>query len=321
MSADVDPVGPDEVEDSEEANLLLDPPAAKEVGEAEAERARALLTVYLQEISKIPLLTPEEEQSVAERITSGDPEAQRRLIEGNLRLVVKIARRYVNRGLPLMDLIEEGNIGLMRAVAKFLPDKGCRFSTYAIWWIRQAIVRALANQARLIRLPVHVELLLAKYARMKKELTQRLGRVPTLQEIAEAMEVPAEQLRDLEEMAHPPVSIETPVGKETKGILGDLLGESPSESSGSTETLLREHPSLMALIGDLTPNERTVLELRFGLKENEPLTLEAIGQRMGLTRERIRQIEGAALRKLKALLEAKGVGPTDVLWEKRTRPP
>ncbi len=312
MSTDVDPVGPDEVEAGEEADLL-DPPAAEEVDEAEAERARALLTVYLQEISKIPLLTPEEEQSVAERITSGDPEAERRLIEGNLRLVVKIARRYVNRGLPLMDLIEEGNIGLMRAAAKFRADKGCRFSTYAIWWIRQAIVRALANQARLIRLPVHVELLLAKYTRMKKELTQRLGRVPTLQEIAEAMEVPAEQLRDLEEMAHSPVSIETPVGKETKGILGDFLGESPSESSGSTETLLREHPSLMALIGDLTPNERTVLELRFGLKENEPLTLEAIGQRMGLTRERIRQIEAAALRKLKALFEAKGVGPSDVL--------
>lgn len=312
MLSDVDPVGPDEVEAGKEADLL-DPPAAEEVDEAEAERARALLTVYLQEISKIPLLTPEEEQRVAERITSGDPEAERRLIEGNLRLVVKIARRYVNRGLPLMDLIEEGNIGLMRAVAKFRPDKGYRFSTYAIWWIRQAIVRALANQARLIRLPVHVELLLAKYTRMKKELTQRLGRVPTLQEIAEAMEVPAEQLRDLEEMAHPPVSIETPVGKETKGILGDLLGESPSESSGSTETLLREHPSLMALIGDLTPNERMVLELRFGLKEDGPLTLGAIGERMGLTRERIRQIEGAALRKLRALFEARGVGPTDLL--------
>lgn len=310
MSTDADPVGPDEVEVGAEPNLLI-PAATEEVDEA--ERARALLTVYLREISKIPLLTPEEVQRVAERITSGDPEAERRLIEGNLRLVVKIARRYVNRGLPLMDLIEEGNIGLMRAVAKFRADKGCRFSTYAIWWIRQAIVRALANQARLIRLPVHVELLLAKYTRTKKKLTQRLGRVPTLQEIAEAMEVQADQIRDLEEMAHSPVSIETPVGKETKGTLGDFLGESPLESPGSTETLVREHPSLMALIGDLTPNERTVLELRFGLKENEPLTLEAIGERMGLTRERIRQIEGAALRKLKALFEAKGVGPSDLL--------
>jgi RNA polymerase primary sigma factor len=167
----------------------------------------------------------------------------------------------------------------------------------------------VANQARLIRLPVHVELVLGKFTRVKKEMTQRLGRPPTLAEIAEVTEVPAEQLRDLEGVAHPPVSMETPVGKDARGVLGDLLEESSPPAPDRTEALLRDRPGLMVLLGDLTPNERTVLELRFGLREDEPLTLEAIGQRIGLTREQIRQIESAALRKLRALFEARGMSP------------
>ena len=316
MSSDVDPVRPEEGPDATMEGEGIDPvdlPPAEESTGAEREEARALLSVYLREISGLPLLTPEEEVTLAGRVASGDRDAERRMIEANLRLVVKIARRYVNRGLPLMDLIEEGNLGLMRAVSKFLPEKGCRFSTYATWWIRQGIVRALANQARLIRLPVHMELLLGKYARTKKELTQRLGRVPSLGEIAEAMELPVEQLRELEEIAHPPVSLETPVGKDGRGVLGDVVKASPKESPGQIEAFLRERPGLMALLGDLSPTERTVLELRFGLTDEEPLTLEAIGERMGLTRERIRQIEDSALKKLRAQFEARGVGPTDFL--------
>lgn len=274
----------------------------------EGERAKAMLPVYLKEISRIPLLTPEEERSLALRVQAGDQEAERRLVEANLRLVVKVAKRYMHRGLPLLDLIEEGNLGLLHAARKFRPDKGARLSTYAAWWIRQSVVRALANQARLIRLPVHVELLLSRYRREKARLTQKLGRAPRLAEVAEAMEVPAEHLGEIEEMDRQPLSLEMPVGEERKGRLQDLLLDLswPQERIGS---LFGDPADLLRYLDDLSPNERTVLRLRFGLGGQEPLTLEAIGQRLGLTRERVRQIEAAGLQRLRKLLDTGGKDP------------
>lgn len=299
-------------EDQDEQDLPEDDPADAGTDLLEPS-ARSVLSVYLKEISRIPLLAREEEVALARRVAAGDREAERRMVEANLRLVVKLAKRYAGRGLPLPDLIEEGNLGLLRAVQKYRPDKGTKFSTYASWWVRQAIVRALANQARLIRLPVHVEGLLARYTRTRTQLTQRLGRPPALEEIAEAMEVPAAQLRELEEMAHPPLSLEAPVGEAGRGALADLVADPSGPSGERLSALLRDRTDLAALLAELPVNERTVLELRFGLAGADPMTLEAIGRRLGLTRERIRQIETAGLKKLKGLLEQRGAGPGDLL--------
>lgn len=299
-------------EDQDEQDLPEDDPADAGTDLLEPS-ARSVLSVYLKEISRIPLLAREEEVALARRVAAGDREAERRMAEANLRLVVKLAKRYAGRGLPLPDLIEEGNLGLLRAVQKYRPDKGTKFSTYASWWVRQAIVRALANQARLIRLPVHVEGLLARYTRTRTQLTQRLGRPPALEEIAEAMEVPAAQLRELEEMAHPPLSLEAPVGEAGRGALADLVADPSGPSGERLSALLRDRTDLAALLAELPVNERTVLELRFGLAGADPMTLEAIGRRLGLTRERIRQIETAGLKKLKGLLEQRGAGPGDLL--------
>ncbi len=286
---------------------------APEIEEVSEERGRALLGVYLKEIARIPLLTPEEERELALRVQTGDAEAERRMVEANLRLVLKIARRYLNRGLPFLDLIEEGNLGLLRAVRKFRPDKGTRFSTYGTWWIRQAIVRALANQARMIRLPVHVELLLARYLREKKALTQRLGRPPSLAEVAEVMGVAPEQLAELERLHQPPLSLETPVGEEGKGRLRDLVMDRPLSPSNEVADLLRERSDLAGVLDGISENERTVVRLRFGLNGDDPMTLEAIGRRLGLTRERVRQIEVAALKKLRQQLAERGVDAADLL--------
>lgn len=280
--------------------------------EAPAARGKAILDVYLKEISRIPLLTPEEERELALRAQTGDAEAERRMVEANLRLVFKIAKQYANRGLPLVDLIEEGNLGLLRAVKKFRPDRGTRFSTYATWWIRQSVVRALANQARMIRLPVHVELLLARYLRKQAALTQQLGRSPSLQEIADAMAVPAEQLAELEGLRSHPLSLEAPVGAEGKGTLRDLVEDRPVSRYNSLCGLLKERADLAGILDALNEKDRTVLRFRFGLDRAEPMTLEAIGHHMGLTRERVRQIEAAGLKKLRELLASRGVDPTDL---------
>lgn len=284
-----------------------------EIEGPEADRAAVNLAGYLREVSRIPLLTPEEEQELARRVQAGDREAERRMIEANLRLAFKIARRYRNRGLPLSDLIEEGNIGLLRAVRKFRPDKGTRFSTYATWWIRQALVRALANQARLIRLPVHVELLLGRYRKEERRLTQELGRPPTMEEVAAALEIAPEQLAELEEIRQQPLSLEGAIGDEGRGTLADLVADPSTPPSGPLGTLLRQCADLAALLDDLPERERTVIRLRFGLGGEEALTLEAIGKRLGLSRERVRQIETAGLRQLRALLAARGVDPEDLL--------
>lgn len=277
-----------------------------EVEEAEPA-ARNALAVYLAEIARIPLLSREEEIALAQRGAAGDAEAERRMVEANLRLVVKTARRYVNRGLSLPDLIEEGNLGLLRAVRKYRWDRGTRFSTYAIWWIRQFIVRAIANQARLIRLPVHVEALYAKYRREKERLTEKLERAPTLAELAKALKVPVEHLEGLEEVAATPLSLETPVG-EGRGVLQDITPDREQPGSDAVASLLRRQADLREILDTLPANERTVITLRFGLGDDAPMTLESIGQRLGVTRERVRQIEGAALRKLRARLEVRGVG-------------
>ena len=282
-----------------------------EVREETRETSRENLRVYLNEIVRIRLLSREDEAALARRVRAGDAAAKARLTEANLRLVVQIARRYLNRGLPLPDLIEEGNLGLLRAVEKFDAERGTRFSTYATWWIRQAIVRALANQARTIRLPVHVELLLGRYTKAQQRLTQQLERPPTLEELARALGTTVEQVEELEEIRQQPVSLETPIG-EGQGRVSDLIADRSADPSEALVALFRERADLVSVLDDLAANERTVLRRRFGLEGDPPETLDTIGRRLGLTRERIRQIEGAGLRKLRALLAARGIDASDL---------
>jgi RNA polymerase sigma factor (sigma-70 family) len=273
--------------------------------------SRANLAVYFREIGQIPLLTREQEVELAERARAGDEVAKRRLIESNLRLVVQIARRYRNRGLPLPDLIEEGNLGLLRAVDKFEPGRGTRFATYATWWVRQAVTRALANQARTIRLPVHVELLLGRYKKEHERLTKTLGRSPTSSELAQALGVSEDQLGELEELRMQPVSLDAPAGRDTRPI-GDTIVDAAADPTAVLARLFHDRTDLVAVFDDLAPNERTVLRRRFGLDGEEPETLEAIGRRLDYSRERIRQIEASGLRKVRALLAARGIDAADL---------
>jgi RNA polymerase sigma factor (sigma-70 family) len=307
MSEELEEAIPDEPLD-----VLVDADDS-EVRAETRETSRANLAVYLREISRIPLLTREQEAELARRARAGDEAAKSRFIESNLRLVVQIARRYLNRGLPLPDLIEEGNLGLLRAVEKFEPERGLRFSTYATWWIRQAIVRALANQARTIRVPVHVGLLLARHQREQQRLMQELGRAPTREELAKALNTTVEQIEELEEVRQQqPLSLEAPVGHDEGGRLADFVPDPAGDPSATLTELFRERADLVSVLDDLAANERTVLRRRFGLEGDPPETLEAIGRRLDLTRERVRQIEAAGLRKLRALLHARGVDPSDL---------
>ena len=305
MSDEAEEVVPDEPIDT-----LVDA-VDHEVREETRETSRENLRVYLNEIVRIRLLSREDEAALARRVRAGDAAAKARLTEANLRLVVQIARRYLNRGLPLPDLIEEGSLGLLRAVEKFDAERGTRFSTYATWWIRQAIVRALANQARTIRLPVHVELLLGRYTKAQQRLTQQLERPPTLEELARALGTTVEQVEELEEIRQQPVSLETPIG-EGQGRVSDLIADRSADPSEALVALFRERADLVSVLDDLAANERTVLRRRFGLEGDPPETLDTIGRRLGLTRERIRQIEGAGLRKLRALLAARGIDASDL---------
>jgi len=293
--------------DAEDGPLETDIGSNAEAEDEAQPAGRPAISIYLREISRIPLLSREEEQALAKQVAAGDAEAHRRMVEANLRLVVMLARRYQNRGLPLGDLIEEGNLGLIRAVDKFRWDRGTRFSTYATWWIRQALVRALANQARLIRLPVHVEALLGKYRRAKEQLTLRNGRPPELAEIAAELRVPVHHLEGLEEVGKTPLSLETPVG-EGEGVLRDVVADAGETGAAAIGATLRERKDLLQdLLAGLPPVERAIVTDRFGLGEGAPMTLEAIGQRMGVTRERVRQIEAGALRKLRSRLQARGI--------------
>ena len=255
--------------------------------------------MYLKEIGRISLLSTEEEMEISKRVALDDPEAKRILAESNLRLVVSIAKRYVGRGLLFLDLIQEGNIGLMKAVEKFDYDKGYKFSTYATWWIRQAITRAIADQARTIRIPVHMVETINKLIRTSRHLLQQLGREPTIEEIAKEMEMPVERVKEIKKVAQEPVSLETPIGEEEDSHLGDFIpdDDAPSPSELAAYTLLREQ--LDEIIETLTPREAKVLRLRFGLDDGKARTLEEVGKEFNVTRERIRQIEAKALRKLR----------------------
>ena len=262
--------------------------------------------MYLKEIGKVPLLSAEEEIELAKRMENGDQAAKKRLAEANLRLVVSIAKRYVGRGMLFLDLIQEGNLGLIKAVEKFDYTKGYKFSTYATWWIRQAITRAIADQARTIRIPVHMVETINKLVRVSRQLLQELGREPTPEEIAQEMDVPVERVREIQKIAQEPVSLETPIGEEEDSHLGDFIEdqEAPSPAEAASYTLLQEQLGKV-LQEHLSPRERRVLELRFGLLDGRTRTLEEVGQYFGVTRERIRQIEAKALRKLRHPSRAK----------------
>ena len=255
--------------------------------------------MYLREIGKIPLLTYEEEADLAQRIVDGDEEAKKKLAESNLRLVVSIAKKYVGRGMLFLDLIQEGNMGLIKAVEKFDYNKGFKFSTYATWWIRQAITRAIADQARTIRIPVHMVETINKLIRTSRQLLQQNGREPTPEEIAKEMEISVEKVMEIQKIAQDPVSLETPIGEEDDSHLGDFIQDedSPAPQDSAAHTLLREQ--LEEVMDTLTPREAMVLKLRFGLEDGKARTLEEVGKQFDVTRERIRQIEAKALRKLR----------------------
>ena len=255
--------------------------------------------MYLKEIGKISLLTLEEETELSAKIVAGDEEAKNKLAESNLRLVVSIAKRYVGRGMLFLDLIQEGNIGLMKAVEKFDAEKGYKFSTYATWWIRQAITRAIADQARTIRIPVHMVETINRLIRTSRHLLQQLGREPSPEEIAKEMDMSVEKVMEIQKIAQDPVSLETPIGEEDDSHLGDFIQDedSPAPHDAASYTLLREQ--LEEVMNTLTPREAKVLKLRFGLEDGKARTLEEVGREFDVTRERIRQIEAKALRKLR----------------------
>ncbi len=255
--------------------------------------------MYLKEIGKIPLLSQEREMYLAEQITIGNKEAKDEMIEANLRLVVSIAKRHVGKGMYFLDLIQEGNLGLIKAVEKFDYSKGYKFSTYATWWIRQAITRAIADQARTIRIPVHMVETIHKVSRTARTLLQELGREPSTDEIAERLGITADKVREILKIAQDPVSLETPIGEEEDSHLGDFVedNDSPAPSESASFSLLREQ--LCNILHTLTPREEQVIKLRFGLEDGRPRTLEEVGKQFEITRERIRQIEAKALRKLR----------------------
>lgn len=291
---------PDELNPSEEDLRMVEEEKLIDTEEiSEVMSVNDPVRMYLKEIGKIPLLSPEEELQIAERMSRGDEQAQNIMVEANLRLVVSIAKRYVGRGLPFLDLIQEGNLGLIKAVGKFDHTKGYKFSTYATWWIRQSISRAIADHARTIRIPVHMVETINRVSRASHELVQDLGREPSTQEIAKRLNMPVHKVEEIMRVAQDPISLETPVGEEDDSHLGDFLpDENVSEpADAATFALLQEQ--LSGVLKTLTPREEKVLRLRYGLEDGRMHTLEEVGDEFQVTRERIRQIEAKALRKLR----------------------
>jgi len=280
------------------------PETVEEAPEAEELERQSVeledpVRLYLKDIGKIRRLTAREEVELAQRAERDDAEARRRLIEANLRLVISVAKKYVGRGLPFLDLIQEGNRGLIRAVEKFDWRRGFKFGTYATWWIRQAITRSIADQARTIRLPVHIGGTLTRLAREARRLTQELGREPTTGEIAEAMGVPAERVREMRRIVQEPVSLETPTGEEDDTVLRNFIADQEALAPEAAVSSIMLKKELDRALRTLPPRERNILRLRFGLDDGRPHTLEEVGREFGLTRERIRQIEAGALKKLR----------------------
>lgn len=291
IEIDIPPIDDDDDEDVEEVDLDLSVPEGISIDDP--------VRMYLKEIGKVPLLTPDEEIELAKRMENGDQEAKKKLTEANLRLVVSIAKRYVGRGMLFLDLIQEGNLGLIKAVEKFDYSKGFKFSTYATWWIRQAITRAIADQARTIRIPVHMVETINKLIRVHRQLLQELGRDPLPEEIAKEMGLSEDKVREIQKIAQEPVSLETPIGEEEDSHLGDFIpdDDAPAPAEAAAFTLLKEQ--LIEVLDTLTPREEKVLRLRFGLDDGRARTLEEVGREFNVTRERIRQIEAKALRKLR----------------------
>jgi RNA polymerase primary sigma factor len=265
------------------------------------------LRLYLREIGKVPLLTADQEVSLAKLIERGDLSAKQHMIEANLRLVVSIAKGYLGRGLSFLDLIQEGSLGLIRAVEKFDYRRGFKFSTYATWWIRQAVTRAIADKARTIRIPVHMVEKLNKVVHIERQLVQRLGREPLPEEIAEELEIDVEEVREILRMSQMPISLEKPIGEEEDSSLGDFVPDEQAESPFDTASLSLRREDVELALAALPDRERRVLELRYGLDGSQPCTLEEVGQAFGVTRERIRQIENNTLKKLESLPEAQGL--------------
>ncbi len=265
------------------------------------------LRLYLREIGKVPLLTADQEVSLAKRIERGDMAAKTAMIEANLRLVVSIAKGYLGRGLSFLDLIQEGSLGLIRAVEKFDYRKGYKFSTYATWWIRQAVTRAIADKARTIRIPVHMVEKLNKVVHIERQLVQRLGREPRPEEIADELEMTTDEVREILRMAQHPVSLEKPIGEEEESQLGDFVQDDNTESPDEAASLTLRRSDIENALSSLPERERKVIELRFGLNGEQPCTLEEVGRAFGVTRERIRQIENNTLKKLESLPEAQGL--------------
>ncbi|OCL25198.1 RNA polymerase sigma factor RpoD [Orenia metallireducens] len=281
----------DDEDDNDEVELDLSIPSGVSLDDP--------VKMYLKEIGKVPLLTAEEEKDLAKRMEEGEEYAKQRLAAANLRLVVSIAKKYVGRGMLFLDLIQEGNLGLIKAVEKFDYRKGYKFSTYATWWIRQAITRSIADQARTIRVPVHMVETINKLIRVSRHLVQELGREPSVKEIAEEMDISEEKVREIKKIAQEPVSLETPIGEEEDSYLGDFIEDedAPEPSVAASFMLLQEQ--LDGVLDTLTDREKRVLELRFGIEDGRSRTLEEVGKEFGVTRERIRQIEAKALRKLR----------------------
>ncbi len=298
----------EEVEEKETAEK----PSRQESAESEQDSGGTsqgldAIKYYLKEIRKTPLLTFEQEQELAKRIAQGDQEARARMIESNLRLVVAIGKKYINRGLPFSDIIEEGNLGLIRAVEKFQYQRGFKFSTYASWWIKQSIERAIVNQTRTIRLPVHIAEIVNSYTRATRQLTQKLGREPLVDEIAKKMRLSIEKVRSISQVVRETYSLDMLIGDQEEDTLKDILQDTNSLSPASVSDDIRRREHIDEWLKQLSVSEKKVVEMRFGLNDGEPMTLDSIGKEFGITRERVRQIETQALNKLRAITKRKKI--------------